>query len=191
MNRYFFFIFFFISSCAMQPIPADKYYQLTNIKSKYEKNSIQINEIFKVKKTRAQGIFNSQEILFYDLSSFQKYDNFLWVDRPSNMIDHIFNEKIKNSKFFEGKLINNEDRIKSDYEIKLTLFNVYHGINNNSKIELFVELYDNKKNQTIFSDYQTSEFFTSDEVLNFVNLLNIEINHILDRFIVDLINLYN
>ena len=108
------------------------------------------------------------------------------------MIDHIFKEKIKNSNFFEDRLINHDDRIKSDYTIKLTLFEIYQGIKNNgSKVALAIELYDNKKNQTIFSDYQTSEFLSDDDVLSFVNLLNLEINRILDQFIIDLINMYN
>ena len=192
MNKILFLIFFLISSCAMQPIPSDKYYQLTNLGNEYETNFFQINKTFKIKKTKSQGVFNSQEILFFDQNSFQKYDYFLWVDRPSNMIDHIFKEKIKNSNFFEDRLINHDDRIKSDYIIKLTLFEIYQGIKNNgSKVALAIELYDNKKNQTIFSDYQTSEFLSDDDVLSFVNLLNLEINRILDQFIIDLINMYN
>ena len=176
----------------MEPIPSDKYYQLKSLINENEFSNTQINKNFRIKKTKSQGVFNSQEILFFNSNNFQKYNNFLWVDRPSNMIDRIFIEKISNSKPFTGNLIDQEDRAKSDIDITVTILEIYHGINGQkSNITLAIDLYNHEEKQKVFSNISVKEFVASDDLSSFVSLVNTEINQILDSFIVDIINLYN
>ena len=192
MNKFLIIFTLFITSCSMEPIPSDKYYQLNNLKSENEFSDTQINKDFRIKKTKSQGVFNSQEILFYNSDNFQKYNTFLWVDRPSNMIDRIFIEKISNSKPFTGNLIDQEDRAKSDLDITVTILEIYHGINGQkSNVTLAIDLYNHEEKQKVFSNISVKEFVASDDLSSFVSLANIEINQILDSFLVDIINLYN
>ena len=192
MNKFLIIFTLFIASCSMEPIPSDKYYQLNNLKSENEFSDTQINEDFRIKKTKSQGVFNSQEILFYNSDNFQKYNTFLWVDRPSNMIDRIFIEKISNSKPFTGNLIDQEDRAKSDLDITITILEIYHGINGQkSRVTLSIDLYNHEEKQKVFSNTLVKDFIASDDLSNFVSLANAEINQTLDSFLVDIINLYN
>ena len=192
MNKFLIIFTLFIASCSMEPIPSDKYYQLNNLKSENEFSDTQINKDFRIKKTKSLGVFNSQEILFYNSDNFQKYNTFLWVDRPSNMIDRIFIEKISNSKPFTGNLIDQEDRAKSDLDITITILEIYHGINGQkSRVTLSIDLYNHEEKQKFFSNTLVKEFITSDDLSSFVSLANTEINQILDSFLVDITNLYN
>ena len=192
MSKFLIIFILFISSCSMEPIPSDKYYQLKSLINENEFSNTQINKNFRIKKTKSQGVFNSQEILFFNSNNFQKYNNFLWVDRPSNMIDRIFIEKISNSKPFTGNLIDQEDRAKSDIDITVTILEIYHGINGQkSNITLAIDLYNHEEKQKVFSNISVKEFVASDDLSSFVSLVNTEINQILDSFIVDIINLYN
>lgn len=192
MNKFLIIFTLFITSCSMEPIPSDKYYQLNNLINEDGFSNTQINKDFRIKKTKSQGVFNSQEILFYNSNNFQKYNTFLWVDRPSNMIDRIFIEKISNSKPFTGNLIDQEDRAKSDLDITITILEIYHGINGQkSRVTLSIDLYNHEEKQKVFSNTLVKDFIASDDLSNFVSLANAEINQILDSFLVDIINLYN
>ena len=191
MNKFLIIFALFIASCSMEPIPSDKYYQLNNLINKDGFSDTQINKDFRIKKTKSQRVFNSQEILFYNSNNFQKYNTFLWVDRPSNMIDRIFIEKISNSKPFTGNLIYQEDRAKSDLDVTITILEIYHGINGQkSRVTLSIDLYNHEEKQKVFSNTLVKEFITSDDLSSFVSLANAEINQILDSFIVDIIDLF-
>ena len=108
------------------------------------------------------------------------------------MIDRIFIEKISNSKPFIGNLIDQEDRVKSDLDITITILEIYHGINGQkSRVTLSIDLYNHEEKQKVFSNTLVKEFITSDDLSSFVFLANAEINQILDSFIVDIIDLFN
>ena len=174
---------FLIVSCAVQPIPSDQFFLLENQQTKI--NSFPLNQSIKLNKIKANGVFNSQEILFYQDGSIQKYNYFLWVDRPSNLIEQILFEKLQAS--IGSNIFNYDDRRITDLILDIELMELYHNQEGpQSKVVLKATLTNNKTKNKVISKTFEEVYASSIDINNFTDNTNQAINKILQQIIEDI-----